>query len=251
MAERTLTISSLGKTFSVTGWKVGWATRPGAAGRRRARGQAVPDVRGRDAVPARGRRRAAARRRLVRGVRGRARGQARPHLRRARRRGLRRRSVPQGTYFVNADVGTDAAEFARELPHQAGVVAIPTSVFSTDPARLKPYLRFAFCKRLGVIDEAAQPARPLERPARELEDPLDLVALERRAGRPRRRRPRACAPTARDRASSRRAAPAPAAPRPPRGRPRSARAAAAARPPAASARAATCPGPPARPPDRR
>ena len=35
MAERTLTISSLGKTFSVTGWKVGWATGPGAAGRRR------------------------------------------------------------------------------------------------------------------------------------------------------------------------------------------------------------------------
>ena len=62
----------------------------------------------------------------------------------------------QGTYFVNADVGADAAEFSRELPHRAGVVAIPTSVFSSDPDRLRPYLRFAFCKRLGVIDEAAR-----------------------------------------------------------------------------------------------
>ena len=60
MAERTLTISSLGKTFSVTGWKVGWATGPGAARRGRARRQAVPDLRGRDAVPARGRGRPAA-----------------------------------------------------------------------------------------------------------------------------------------------------------------------------------------------
>ena len=33
MAERTLTISSLGKTFCVTGWKVGWATGPARAGR--------------------------------------------------------------------------------------------------------------------------------------------------------------------------------------------------------------------------
>ena len=69
---------------------------------------------------------------------------------------------PQGTYFANVDVGTDAAEFARELPYKAGVVAIPTSVFSADPARLAPYLRFAFCKRLPVIDEAARRLHNLE-----------------------------------------------------------------------------------------
>ena len=64
--------------------------------------------------------------------------------------------VPQGTYFANADVGTDATEFARELPYRAGVVAIPTAVFSTQPERLRRYLRFAFCKRPAVIDEAAR-----------------------------------------------------------------------------------------------
>ena len=69
---------------------------------------------------------------------------------------------PQGTYFANVDVGTDAAAFARELPFKAGVVAIPTSVFSTDAERLKPYLRFAFCKRLPVIDEAARRLHALE-----------------------------------------------------------------------------------------
>ena len=53
-------------------------------------------------------------------------------------------------------------EFARELPYKAGVVAIPTSVFSADPARLAPYLRFAFCKRLPVIDEAARRLHALE-----------------------------------------------------------------------------------------
>ena len=44
MAERTLSISSGGKTFSFTGWKVGWVTRPGPAGRRGAGGQAVPHL---------------------------------------------------------------------------------------------------------------------------------------------------------------------------------------------------------------
>ena len=53
MAERTLTISSLGKTFSVTGWKTGWAVGPARARGGHAHGQAVPDVRGRHAVPAR------------------------------------------------------------------------------------------------------------------------------------------------------------------------------------------------------
>ena len=65
-------------------------------------------------------------------------------------------SRPQGTYFANVDVGTDATEFARELPYKAGVVAIPTAVFTTDAGALRPYLRFAFCKRLRVIDEAAR-----------------------------------------------------------------------------------------------
>ena len=70
---------------------------------------------------------------------------------------------PQGTYFANVDVGTNAVEFARELPYKAGVVAIPTVGVQRGPAtRLAPYLRFAFCKRLPVIDEAARRLHALE-----------------------------------------------------------------------------------------
>ena len=63
---------------------------------------------------------------------------------------------PAGTYFVNVDVGEDAVAFCRELPERAGVVGIPTSVFSGDPERVRTLVRFAFCKREEVIDEAAR-----------------------------------------------------------------------------------------------
>jgi N-succinyldiaminopimelate aminotransferase len=67
---------------------------------------------------------------------------------------------PAGGYFVNADVRAagydDAVAFCRDLPERAGVVAIPTSVFSEDPERVRTLVRFAFCKREEVIDEAAQ-----------------------------------------------------------------------------------------------
>jgi N-succinyldiaminopimelate aminotransferase len=155
MAERTLTISSLGKTFSVTGWKVGWATGPAAlvAGVRAAKqfmtfAGATPfqhagaaALRLDDAWYAEFALELQAKRdRLSAGLTA---------------AGLTV-SKPQGTYFVNADVGTDAIAFARELPHRAGVVAIPTAVFSTRAEELKPYLRFAFCKRPAVIDRAAR-----------------------------------------------------------------------------------------------
>jgi N-succinyldiaminopimelate aminotransferase len=60
-----------------------------------------------------------------------------------------------GTYFVNARVEGSGAEFCRELPSRAGVVAIPTSVFYDDPEVGRSLVRFAFCKRESVIDEAA------------------------------------------------------------------------------------------------
>ncbi|HEY6888312.1 MAG TPA: aminotransferase class I/II-fold pyridoxal phosphate-dependent enzyme [Solirubrobacter sp.] len=165
MAERTLTISSLGKTFSVTGWKVGWATGPAAlvAGVRAAKqfltfAGATPfqfagaaALRMDDAWYAEFALELQAKRdRLDAGLTA---------------AGLTV-SKPQGTYFVNADVGRDAIAFARELPHLAGVVAIPTAVFSTRAEELKPYLRFAFCKRPAVIDRAArQLAASITRPA--------------------------------------------------------------------------------------
>jgi N-succinyldiaminopimelate aminotransferase len=64
--------------------------------------------------------------------------------------------VPAGTYFVNADVGTDALAFATTLPDRCGVVAIPTSVFYDDAAAARTLVRFAFCKREDVIAEAAR-----------------------------------------------------------------------------------------------
>jgi N-succinyldiaminopimelate aminotransferase len=62
---------------------------------------------------------------------------------------------PAGTYFVNARVDGDGAAFCRELPERAGVVAIPTAVFYDHPEVARSLVRFAFCKREAVIDEAA------------------------------------------------------------------------------------------------
>jgi N-succinyldiaminopimelate aminotransferase len=50
----------------------------------------------------------------------------------------------------------DGVAFCRDLPERAGVVAIPTSVFCGDPRRATSLVRFAFCKRDEVIDEAAR-----------------------------------------------------------------------------------------------
>jgi N-succinyldiaminopimelate aminotransferase len=159
MAERTLTISSIGKTFSVTGWKVGWACGPA---------ELVAAVRGAKqfltfagGTPLQ---HAAARALGLAEEHG-ARLSARLKARRDRLcAGLERAGFevlrPAGTYFVNADVRPlghdDAAAFCRDLPERAGVVAIPTSVFSGDPERVRTLVRFAFCKREEVIDEAAE-----------------------------------------------------------------------------------------------
>jgi N-succinyldiaminopimelate aminotransferase len=152
MDERTLTISSLGKTFSVTGWKVGWATGPASlvAGVRAAK--QFMSFAGATPFQHAG----AAALRLDDGWYAAFAAELqtkRDHLDAGLTQAGMRVLKPQGTYFVNADVGTDATEFARELPYRAGVVAIPTGVFSTRD--LGPYLRFAFCKKPAVIDRAA------------------------------------------------------------------------------------------------
>ena len=66
MRDRTITVSSGGKTFSFTGWKVGWAVGPATVGPRGDDGQAVPDVHLRSAVAARDRDGPGPRRRLLR-----------------------------------------------------------------------------------------------------------------------------------------------------------------------------------------
>jgi N-succinyldiaminopimelate aminotransferase len=155
MAERTLTISSVGKSFSFTGWKIGWASGPAelVAATRMAKqfltfSGGTPLQHG-----------AAAALGLPREVLD---GLA-AALRDARNQlceGLRAAGlepfVSQGTYFVNADVGADAVTFCRELPERAGVVAIPTGTFYDDKEIAPTLVRFAFCKRPEVIAEAAR-----------------------------------------------------------------------------------------------
>jgi N-succinyldiaminopimelate aminotransferase len=63
---------------------------------------------------------------------------------------------PAGTYFANVDCGRDGTAFCHELVERAGVVAIPTSVFYDDAEAGRSLVRFAFCKRAEVIDEAAR-----------------------------------------------------------------------------------------------
>jgi N-succinyldiaminopimelate aminotransferase len=157
MADRTLTISSGGKTFSFTGWKVGWATGPAHLVRAVLMAkQFLTFVSGAPFQPA-----------VAVGLRlpddyfvG-----LRDGLRSKRDRlvdGLRASGltayVPQGTYFVTADVRPlgydDGVTFCRDLPHRVGVVAIPHQVFYDDVEAGRPLVRFAFCKRDEVLDEA-------------------------------------------------------------------------------------------------
>ena len=66
---------------------------------------------------------------------------------------------PAGTYFVTADIRSlgehDGRAFCLSLPERAGVVAVPSVVFYDDEEAGRPLVRFAFCKRDEVIDEAA------------------------------------------------------------------------------------------------
>jgi N-succinyldiaminopimelate aminotransferase len=164
MRERTVTIGSAGKTFSFTGWKIGWVTAAPelVAAVRTAKqfltfvsggpfqyaiatGLALPDAfytglssslhRKRDLLAA----------------------------------GLREAGfdvfIPQGTYFITADISplgeSDGLAFCRSLPHRCGVVAVPNVVFYDDQAAGRNLVRFAFCKRDEVLADAAARLRRL------------------------------------------------------------------------------------------
>lgn len=157
MAERTLTVSSAGKTFSFTGWKVGWVTGPAPLVRSVLMAkQFLTFTSGAPFQPAVA---------VGLGLPDSYFTGLRESLQRKRDRlvaGLQSTGmevfVPQGTYFVSADVRplgyADGVEFCRDLPHKAGVVAIPHQVFYDDVAAGKPLVRFAFCKQDQVLDEA-------------------------------------------------------------------------------------------------
>jgi N-succinyldiaminopimelate aminotransferase len=159
MRERTLRISSAGKTFSCTGWKIGWATGPARLISALLRvKQFLTFVNGAPLQPAV----AVALNLPDAYFTGFTAG-----LRERRDRliaGLTEAGLAvlpsEGTYFVTADIrpagGTDGVEFCRELPARSGVVAVPTQVFYDHQEAGRHLIRFAFCKRLEVIDEAVR-----------------------------------------------------------------------------------------------
>ena len=165
MRERTVTISSGGKTFSFTGWKVGWlCARPelttavkttkqfltyvssGPFQYAIAEGLALPDE-------------------YFIGIAA--------DLRDKRDRlcgGLAAAGFdvyqPHGTYFVTADIRpfgeSDGLAFCRSLPARCGVVAVPNVVFYDDADAGRALVRFACCKRTEVLDEACTRLKALK-----------------------------------------------------------------------------------------
>ena len=159
MRERTLTISSAGKTFSTTGWKVGWVTGPAeAVAAVRAVKQFLTYVGSGPFQPA-----VAAGLGLAdevySGVAASLAGKRDRLVDGLRRAGMAV-SVPRGTYFVIADAAplgaTDALSFCHALPARSGVVGVPVSVFHDDVDAARTLVRFAFCKRDEVLDEACR-----------------------------------------------------------------------------------------------
>ena len=157
MRDRTITVSSAGKTFSFTGWKVGWVcASPALTSAVRTTKQFLTYVNAGPFQPA-----IAAALRLddtyYEGFVA--------DLRAKRDRlaaGLRRAGFtvhqPQGTYFITTDIRslgeTDGMAFCRALPERVGVVAIPAVVLYDDLVEGAPLVRFAYCKRTEVLDEA-------------------------------------------------------------------------------------------------
>ncbi|GAB3964693.1 pyridoxal phosphate-dependent aminotransferase [Streptomyces sparsus] len=158
MRDRTVSISSGGKTFSFTGWKVGWVTgsAPLVAAVRTAK-QYLTYV---SAGPFQ-----YAIAEALRLPDGYFTG-FRDDLRAKRDilgDGLRAAGFevyqPQGTYFITTDIAAlgekDGLAFCRRLPERCGVVAVPNTVFYDDPEVGRGQVRFAFCKRADVLREAA------------------------------------------------------------------------------------------------
>lgn len=157
MAERTLSISSAGKTFAFTGWKIGWATGPAPLVQAvLAAKQFMTFTSGAPLQPA---------------IAGALDLPAEFFAEHAAGLQARRDQlcggladvgldvhVPAGTYFATTDIRPlgydDGMQFCLSLPERAGVVAVPHQVFYDDVEAGRPLVRWAFCKQESVIDEA-------------------------------------------------------------------------------------------------
>jgi len=159
MRERTVSISSAGKTFSFTGWKIGWVTAPAPlVSAVRSAKQFLTYVSGGPfqyaiatalALPAEYFATLAADLQRKRDLL--ADGLAAAGFEVFR---------PDGTYFITTDISglsdADGMAFCRELPKRCGVVAIPNQVFYDDTEAARSLVRFAFCKKDEVLAEAVE-----------------------------------------------------------------------------------------------
>lgn len=162
MAERTLTLSSVGKSWSFTGWKIGWATGPAdLVGATLSAKQWLTFTSGGPLQPA-----VAA----AMDEHDEWPDQLRQDLQQRRDllcegladAGLVPR-VPEGTYFALTDISDlgweDGQAFCLALPERAGVVGIPAQAFYDDQAEGRQLVRWAFCKQPTVIEEGLRRLR--------------------------------------------------------------------------------------------
>ncbi len=165
MRNRTIQISSAGKTFSFTGWKIGWVcAQPALLDTVRTAKQFLTYVNGAPFQHA-----------IAEAL------NLPDHYfdnfledMRVKRdclsQGLEKAGLttftPQGTYFVTADIESlgyeDGKQFCLDLPVQCGVVAVPNVVFYDNKDLGRTLIRFAFCKRLDVLEEAVERLQTLE-----------------------------------------------------------------------------------------
>jgi N-succinyldiaminopimelate aminotransferase len=159
MAERTITISSAAKTFSVTGWKVGWAcARPELIAAIRTAKQFLTFV---NAAPFQ--------HAIAQGL-----NESDDYLVEAAQVLRQKRDLlatgleaagfrvfpSHGTFFLTTDItplsDKDGYTFCLDLPGRCGVVAIPSSVFYDDKNAGRHFVRWMFSKRLEVLEEAVE-----------------------------------------------------------------------------------------------
>ena len=165
MRDRTIQISSAGKTFSFTGWKIGWVcAQPALLDTVRTAKQFLTYVNGAPFQHA-----------IAEAL------NLPDHYfdnfledmkvkRDCLSQGLEKAGLttftPQGTYFVTADIENlgyeDGKQFCLDLPVQCGVVAVPNVVFYDNKDLGNTLIRFAFCKRLDVLEEAVERLQTLE-----------------------------------------------------------------------------------------
>ncbi len=157
MRERTITINAMSKTYSVTGWRVGYAIAPpevthairkmhdfltvGAAAPLQQAGATalhLPETYYQQ---------------LCEGYRAR-----RDHMLAGLEQAGFRCFRPHGAYYIMADISAfgfpNDVEFARYLVSEIGVGVVPGSSFYRDPARGAQQVRFAYCKKNATLDEA-------------------------------------------------------------------------------------------------